>query len=247
MSRILQENFAPYLPIVMPMLLEIANTPLSQFFYLTADEDEARAMAARPGVELVAIQNKFSVVDKKMIEDKEAAGKLLGVLLDTIGPLLEEYLPEIHNVFLEFLALPYADLVATGAMGLALLVRVVTEIGREAESDTQMVVAIYSSFLHSASAAALAEEEVSPSLDVLLNELALCSSGLPSGVLIDQHLSKLSQIREHVAQMLEAYHAHQDRELSPADEAELKETEQYAESLAESLELLQTVLEDNAQ
>ncbi|KAF3080795.1 hypothetical protein TWF569_003879 [Orbilia oligospora] len=100
MCRVMGTDFLPYLPAVMPPLLELASAKAD--VQLMDDEEEVQQMEQEEGWELVPVRGKYIGIKTSVLDDKHMAIELLVVYAQQLEAAFEPYVARV----LEQIALP---------------------------------------------------------------------------------------------------------------------------------------------
>ncbi|KAH0542383.1 hypothetical protein FGG08_003228 [Glutinoglossum americanum] len=100
MARVMGSEFLPYLPAVMPPLLELASAKAD--IQLLEDEDQVAQVEQEEGWELVPLKGKMIGIKTTTLDDKNMAIELLVVYAQVLEAAFEPYVLEI----MEKVALP---------------------------------------------------------------------------------------------------------------------------------------------
>jgi hypothetical protein len=108
MCRVLGQDFIPYLPSVMPPLMELASAKAD--IQLIDDEDELQNYEQEDGWELVPVKGKVIGIKTSILEDKHMAIELIVIYAQQLEAAFEPYVVEImQNVALPGLAFFFHD------------------------------------------------------------------------------------------------------------------------------------------
>ncbi|KAF3907148.1 Importin-5 [Orbilia brochopaga] len=100
MCRVMGTDFLPYLPAVMPPLLELASAKAD--VQLMDDKDEVEQMGQEDGWELVPVRGKYIGIKTSVLDEKHMAIELLVVYAQQLEAAFDPYVPRV----LEQIALP---------------------------------------------------------------------------------------------------------------------------------------------
>ncbi|KAK6544185.1 hypothetical protein TWF694_000891 [Orbilia ellipsospora] len=100
MCRVMGTDFLPYLPAVMPPLLELASARAD--VQLMDDEEEVQQMEQEEGWELVPVRGKYIGIKTSVLDEKHMAIELLVVYAQQLEAAFDPYVPRV----LEQIALP---------------------------------------------------------------------------------------------------------------------------------------------
>ena len=108
MCRVLGQDFIPYLPSVMPPLMELASAKAD--IQLLDDEEQIANFEQEEGWELVPLKGKVIGIKTSILEDKHMATELIVVYAQQLVAAFEPYVLEImQNVSLPGLAFFFHD------------------------------------------------------------------------------------------------------------------------------------------
>lgn len=108
MCRVLKSDFVPYLPDVMPPLLELAKAKAD--ITLLDDDQEIANYEQEEGWELVPLKGKVIGIKTSILEDKHVAIELIHIYAQQLEAAFEPYVADImHNVSLPGLAFFFHD------------------------------------------------------------------------------------------------------------------------------------------
>ena len=108
MCRVLGQDFVPYLPSVMPPLLELASTKAD--IQLLDNDEQISNLEQEEGWEMVPIKGKVIGIKTSILEDKHMAIELIVVYAQHLEAAFEPYVAEImSNVSLPGLAFFFHD------------------------------------------------------------------------------------------------------------------------------------------
>ncbi|KAK2797400.1 hypothetical protein FQN50_009201 [Emmonsiellopsis sp. PD_5] len=100
MCRVLLQDFIPYLPGVMPPLLQVASAKAD--VQILDDEEHLRQVEQDAQWELVPLKDKVIGIRTSVLEDKNTAIELITIYAQVLGPAFEPYVVET----LEKIAIP---------------------------------------------------------------------------------------------------------------------------------------------
>lgn len=100
MCRVLEQDFLPFLPSVMPPLLELASAKAD--IQLLDDDEQVEQVQQEEGWELVPLKGKVIGIKTSTLDDKHMAIELLVVYAQVLGGSFAQYVPEV----MEKIALP---------------------------------------------------------------------------------------------------------------------------------------------
>ncbi|PGH00256.1 hypothetical protein AJ79_08270 [Helicocarpus griseus UAMH5409] len=100
MCRVLMQDFIPYLPGVMPPLLQVASAKAD--VQILDDEDHLRQVEQDAGWELVPLKDKIIGIRTSVLEDKNTAIELITIYAQVLAAAFEPYVIET----LEKIAIP---------------------------------------------------------------------------------------------------------------------------------------------
>ncbi|KAI9777689.1 MAG: hypothetical protein M1839_008608 [Geoglossum umbratile] len=95
MARVMESEFLPYLPAVMPPLLELASAKAD--IQLLEDEDQVAQVEQEEGWELVPVKGKVIGIKTTTLDDKHMAIELLVVYAQVLAAAFEPYVLEIMD------------------------------------------------------------------------------------------------------------------------------------------------------
>lgn len=108
MCRVLGQDFVPYLPSVMPPLMELASAKAD--IQLLDDEEQIANFEQEEGWELVPLKGKVIGIKTSILEDKHMAIELIFIYAQQLEAAFEPYVLEImQNVTLPGLAFFFHD------------------------------------------------------------------------------------------------------------------------------------------
>ncbi|ELR04749.1 hypothetical protein VC83_09190 [Pseudogymnoascus destructans] len=108
MCRVLEKDFIPFLPSVMPPLLEIAKAKAD--IQLLDDEEQAEAIQQEEGWELVPLKGKIIGIKTSTLDEKNIAIELLVVYAQVLEADFAPYVPDImQNIAVPGLAFFFHD------------------------------------------------------------------------------------------------------------------------------------------
>lgn len=100
MCRVLGPDFLPYLPGVVPPLLELAGAKAD--IQLLDDEDQAANLESEEGWELVPVKGKYIGIKTSVLDDKHTAVELIAIYAEHLA---EAFAPYVANI-METIVLP---------------------------------------------------------------------------------------------------------------------------------------------
>lgn len=100
MCRVMGQDFLPYLPGVIPPLLELAGAKAD--IQLLDDEDQAASLEGEEGWELVPVKGKYIGIKTSVLDDKHTALELIAIYAEH---LVETFAPYVANI-METIVLP---------------------------------------------------------------------------------------------------------------------------------------------
>jgi importin-5 len=113
MCRVLEQDFVPFLPIVMGPLLEMAA---SKADIQLLDEEEVDKLDQEDGWELVPLKGRFIGIKTSILDDKNTAIELINIYADVLKEAFEPYVVQIMDkVALPSLAFFFHDPVRVSA------------------------------------------------------------------------------------------------------------------------------------
>ncbi|KKA27201.1 hypothetical protein TD95_002096 [Thielaviopsis punctulata] len=107
MCRVLDTDFLPFLPTVIPPLLELASAKAD--ITLIEDEDHIQQMQHEEGWDLVPVKGKMVGIRTSIMEDKRMAIELLVVYAQVLEQNFAPYVPEVMKIALPGLAFFFHD------------------------------------------------------------------------------------------------------------------------------------------
>lgn len=108
MCRVLGRDFVPYLPAVMPPLLELASAKAD--IQLLDDDEHVAQIEQEEGWELVPLKGKFIGIKTSTLDDKHMAIELIVIYAQVLEDAFEPYVNEImDNIALSGLAFFFHD------------------------------------------------------------------------------------------------------------------------------------------
>jgi len=95
MCRVLGQDFIPYLPGVVPPLLELAAAKAD--IQLLDDEEQAAQMDAEEGWELIPVKGKYIGIKTSILDDKHTATELIVIYAQHLEAAFEPYVVNIMD------------------------------------------------------------------------------------------------------------------------------------------------------
>ena len=116
MCRVMGPEFLPYLPKVMPALIEMASAKAD--IQMIDDEEEAAKFQDDDGWELLSLRGKFIRINTSVMDDKHTAIELISVYAQHLAGAFEPYVIQLmDDVVLQALTFFYHDPVRAAAAG----------------------------------------------------------------------------------------------------------------------------------
>ena len=235
MCRVLGPDFVPYLPSVMPPLLELAKAKAD--ITLLDDDEQIANYEQEEGWELVPLKGKVIGIKTSILEDKHVAIELIYIYAQQLEAAFEPYVVDImHNVSLPGLAFFFHDPVRVAS---AKSVPVLLNAFKKAHGDrSQDLVHLWESTLDKLL------EVLTPELAIdTLAEMYQCfyeSIEVLGKSCLTQH--HMEQFIEAAKQTLEEYQIRVQKRLEDRQDAE--DGEEESEDVLFAIEDDQTLLSD---
>ncbi|PGH27552.1 hypothetical protein AJ80_00793 [Polytolypa hystricis UAMH7299] len=114
MCRVLETDFVPYLPGVMPPLLQVAAAKAD--VQILDDDEQLQQVEQDSGWELVALKDKVIGIRTSVLEDKNTAIELITIYAQVLGAAFEPYVVEtLEKIAIPSLAFFFHDPVRVSA------------------------------------------------------------------------------------------------------------------------------------
>jgi hypothetical protein len=252
LGMILQSGFAPYIPKLLPLMLEAAEMEQNHYLLITQDVDEVAAKMAL-GWEGVTVMGRHVVVGQEALKEKSLSMGMLYVMVDTFGKFLLDEVNRLLETFTTYMHFPYSEEIRKAAtMALPLVLLIVKDHG----DDPARVLRLYDKLVNLVADYLLAEEfAVIPTTEYYIDVLIDLTGILPPNSLeagqvnglVAIHGRLIASIQESAIKLAQDQDKDMGDEEKDDDEEDEFNTEQeeLGERLMESAEHLHTLAMEN--
>jgi hypothetical protein len=242
--KILGQDFVPFLPMVLPSLLETAN--MQDDIYLDVGEDTENGDTERDGWQYTIIGNRKFGIHNTALDEKNVAVRVIYCFVDNLADGLINYIPSIVSTIEPLTKFTFhKGIRSASASTLPLILNAVREHGYKT-GDMAMFQQYFAQFFNTLMEA-IADEEFSNVLPVMLDSVSELIEMVPSNTLATEVASSILQTHQTIltdmrADVAERAATVEKGEYTPEEEDEWKELDQFQVEICTELANLYGVL-----